>query len=93
MLRELLSNCCVNAVKILWSECTVLILFYFRINLDCIQSEANALSKRLRDAEKKVSSSVQDVKDQFLTVIQVSGILCTDFLLFVFESCTVILVS
>ncbi|XP_053488375.1 inverted formin-2 isoform X1 [Ictalurus furcatus] len=40
------------------------------INLDCIQAEASALSKRLRDTEKKVSSSVQDVQDQFLSIIK-----------------------
>ncbi|XP_053538844.1 inverted formin-2 isoform X4 [Ictalurus punctatus] len=40
------------------------------INLDCIQAEASALSKRLRDTEKKVLSSVQDVQDQFLSIIK-----------------------
>uniref|UniRef100_A0AAR2IKB0 Inverted formin, FH2 and WH2 domain containing n=1 Tax=Pygocentrus nattereri TaxID=42514 RepID=A0AAR2IKB0_PYGNA len=40
------------------------------INLESVQSEASALSKRLRDTEKKVSSSFQDVKEQFLSVIE-----------------------
>ncbi|MCJ8737055.1 hypothetical protein PDJAM_G00019390 [Pangasius djambal] len=48
------------------------------INLDCIQGEANALSKRLRDTEKKVSSSVQDVKDQFLGIIKENLQACKD---------------
>lgn len=65
------------------------ICFCRRINLDCIQAEANALSKRLRDTEKKVSSTVQDVKDQFLSIIKVSEILYTihsyTFLLFILD--------
>ncbi|MCI4382842.1 hypothetical protein PGIGA_G00019360 [Pangasianodon gigas] len=48
------------------------------INLDCIQGEENALSKRLRDTEKKVSSSVQDVKDQFLGIIKENLQACKD---------------
>ncbi|XP_072544997.1 inverted formin-2-like [Salminus brasiliensis] len=40
------------------------------INLESVQAEASGLSKRLRDTEKKVSSSVPDVKEQFLTVIE-----------------------
>ncbi|KAK3538051.1 hypothetical protein QTP70_027405 [Hemibagrus guttatus] len=48
------------------------------INLDCIQAEANALSKRLRDTEKKVSSTVQDVKDQFLSTIKENLQACKD---------------
>lgn len=61
----------------LYCERTVfdLICFCPRINLDCIQAEASALSKRLRDTEKKVLSSVQDVQDQFLSIIKVSRIL------------------
>ncbi|KAG7328122.1 hypothetical protein KOW79_008066 [Hemibagrus wyckioides] len=47
------------------------------INLDCVQAEANALSKRLRDTEKKVSS-VQDVKDQFLSIIKENLQACKD---------------
>ncbi|KAF4083879.1 hypothetical protein AMELA_G00122420 [Ameiurus melas] len=48
------------------------------INLDCIQAEASALSKRLRDTEKKVSSSVQDVQDQFLSIIKENLRACKD---------------
>ncbi|XP_073682835.1 inverted formin-2-like isoform X1 [Garra rufa] len=40
------------------------------INLDSIQAETSQLLKRLRDAEKKVSSSVEDVKQQFLGLIE-----------------------
>ncbi|XP_066529545.1 inverted formin-2 isoform X3 [Hoplias malabaricus] len=40
------------------------------INLESVQGEASSLSKRLRDAEKKVSSSAQDVKEQFLAAIE-----------------------
>ncbi|XP_027029442.2 inverted formin-2 isoform X3 [Tachysurus fulvidraco] len=48
------------------------------INLDCIQAEANALSKRLRDTEKKVSSSVQDLQEQFLSIIKENLHSCND---------------
>ncbi|XP_067310965.1 inverted formin-2 isoform X2 [Pseudorasbora parva] len=40
------------------------------VNLDSIQAETNNLLKRLKDAEKKVSSSVEDVKEQFLGLIE-----------------------
>ncbi|KAK9960277.1 hypothetical protein ABG768_010350, partial [Culter alburnus] len=40
------------------------------VNLDSIQAETNNLLKRLKDAEKRVSSSVEDVKEQFLGVIE-----------------------
>ncbi|XP_050989629.1 inverted formin-2 isoform X2 [Labeo rohita] len=40
------------------------------INLDSIQAETSQLLKRLRDAEKKVSSSVEDVKQQFSGLIE-----------------------
>ncbi|XP_056333668.1 inverted formin-2 isoform X2 [Danio aesculapii] len=40
------------------------------INLDSIQAEIGNLLKRLKDAEKKVSSSVPDIKEQFLGVIE-----------------------
>lgn len=43
----------------------------FSVNLDSIQAETNNLLKRLKDAEKRVSSSVEDVKEQFLGVIEV----------------------
>ncbi|XP_077052931.1 inverted formin-2-like isoform X4 [Siphateles boraxobius] len=40
------------------------------VNLESIQAETNNLLKRLKDAGKKVSSSVEDVKEQFLVVIE-----------------------
>ncbi|XP_039518877.1 inverted formin-2 isoform X3 [Pimephales promelas] len=40
------------------------------VNLESIQAETNNLLKRLKDAEKKVSSSVEEVKEQFLRVIE-----------------------
>ncbi|XP_059411500.1 inverted formin-2-like isoform X2 [Carassius carassius] len=40
------------------------------VNLDSIQAEASHLLKRLRDAEKKVSSSLDDVKQQFSGLIE-----------------------
>uniref|UniRef100_A0A8B9GTQ3 Inverted formin, FH2 and WH2 domain containing n=1 Tax=Astyanax mexicanus TaxID=7994 RepID=A0A8B9GTQ3_ASTMX len=40
------------------------------INLESVQAEASGLCKRLKDAEKKVTSSVPDVKEQFLSVIE-----------------------
>ncbi|XP_055028909.2 inverted formin-2 isoform X1 [Misgurnus anguillicaudatus] len=46
------------------------------INLDSIQAETSGLLKRLRDAEKKVSSSVDDVRDQFTGLIQKNLIAC-----------------
>ncbi|XP_051578762.1 inverted formin-2-like isoform X3 [Myxocyprinus asiaticus] len=46
------------------------------INLESIQSETNALLKRLKDAEKKVSSSVEDVKEQFSGVIENNVVAC-----------------
>uniref|UniRef100_A0A673WW10 Inverted formin 2 n=1 Tax=Salmo trutta TaxID=8032 RepID=A0A673WW10_SALTR len=42
-----------------------------RVNLESIQSEASLLIKRLKDSEKKVaSSSVEAIKEQYLTAIQ-----------------------
>ncbi|KAI1895450.1 hypothetical protein AGOR_G00106400 [Albula goreensis] len=35
------------------------------VNLESIQSEASSLLKRLKDIEKKVSSSVDDIKEQY----------------------------
>ncbi|XP_052009430.1 inverted formin-2-like isoform X2 [Xyrauchen texanus] len=46
------------------------------VNLESVQSETNALLKRLKDAEKKVSSSVEDVKEQFSGVIEKNVMLC-----------------
>uniref|UniRef100_A0A4W4H8P7 Inverted formin, FH2 and WH2 domain containing n=3 Tax=Electrophorus electricus TaxID=8005 RepID=A0A4W4H8P7_ELEEL len=40
------------------------------INLESVQAEASMLSKRLRDTEKKVSSSDKDVQEQFLGIIE-----------------------
>lgn len=46
-------------------------IFVPRINLDSIQSETSALVSRLTMATKKVSSSVDKVKEQFTKVIEV----------------------
>lgn len=46
-------------------------VFVPRISLDSIQSEANALVSRLTLTKKKVSSSVDEVKEQFTKVIEV----------------------
>ncbi|XP_073784096.1 inverted formin-2-like [Danio rerio] len=46
------------------------------INLDSIQAEIGNLLKRLKDAEKKVSLSVPDVKEQFLGVIESKRCAC-----------------
>ncbi|XP_052001214.1 inverted formin-2-like [Xyrauchen texanus] len=46
------------------------------INLESIQSETNALLKRLKDAEKKVSSSAEDVKEQFSGVVEKNVVAC-----------------
>ncbi|XP_057715709.1 inverted formin-2 isoform X1 [Corythoichthys intestinalis] len=40
------------------------------VNLDSLQSEANALLKRLNEASKKVSKSVEEVKEQYSTVLE-----------------------
>uniref|UniRef100_UPI003AAB4E7D inverted formin-2-like n=1 Tax=Centroberyx gerrardi TaxID=166262 RepID=UPI003AAB4E7D len=42
------------------------------VNLDSVQSEASALLKRLNGAAKKVSNSVEDVKEQYAKVIEES---------------------
>lgn len=42
-----------------------------RVNLDSVQSEANALLKRLNETAKKVSNSVEEVKEQYVTVLEV----------------------
>ncbi|XP_008295303.1 inverted formin-2-like [Stegastes partitus] len=41
-------------------------------NMESIQSEANSLTKQLKNAEKKVLSSSEDVKEQYLSAIQES---------------------
>lgn len=46
-------------------------IFARRINLDSIQSEAGALVSRLGMTRKKVSGSVDEVKEQFTKVIEV----------------------
>lgn len=46
-------------------------VFAPRINLDSIQSEAGALVSRLALTLKKVSSSVDEVKEQFTSVLKV----------------------
>uniref|UniRef100_A0A8C8IW68 Inverted formin, FH2 and WH2 domain containing n=1 Tax=Oncorhynchus tshawytscha TaxID=74940 RepID=A0A8C8IW68_ONCTS len=41
------------------------------VNLESIQTEVSSLIKRLKDSEKKVaSSSVEDIKEQYLTAMQ-----------------------
>ncbi|XP_056107563.1 inverted formin-2 isoform X3 [Rhinichthys klamathensis goyatoka] len=46
------------------------------VNLESIQAETNNLLKRLKDAGKKVSSSVEDVKEQFLGAIERNLTVC-----------------
>ncbi|KAM6961290.1 inverted formin-2-like [Aplochiton taeniatus] len=46
------------------------------VNLESIQSEASALLKRLKEAAKKVSNSVEDVKQQYSKVIEESVEAC-----------------
>lgn len=41
--------------------------------MDSIQAEAGALLKRLNEAVKKVSNSVDDVKEQYENVLQVTS--------------------
>ncbi|KAG5857625.1 hypothetical protein ANANG_G00021410 [Anguilla anguilla] len=48
------------------------------VKLESIQSEASSLSKRLKDTEKKVSSSLEDIKEQYLTIIQENIEACKD---------------
>lgn len=48
-----------------------LYVFVPRINLDSIQSEAGGLVSRLAMTTKKVSSSVDEVKEQFTSVLKV----------------------
>lgn len=45
--------------------------FVLRVNLDSIQSEASALLKRLNETTKKVSNSVEEVKEQYAKVLEV----------------------
>ncbi|XP_029586186.1 inverted formin-2 isoform X3 [Salmo trutta] len=48
------------------------------VNLDSIQAEASALLKRLKEAAKKVTNSVDDVKEQFEKVIEENLEACLD---------------
>lgn len=48
----------------------------FRVNLDSVQSEANALLKRLNETAKKVDRSVEEVKEQYAKVLEVSCCWC-----------------
>lgn len=45
--------------------------FSLRVNLDSVQSETSALLKRLNEAAKKVSNSVEDLKEQYAKVLEV----------------------
>ncbi|XP_017282965.1 inverted formin-2 isoform X2 [Kryptolebias marmoratus] len=42
------------------------------VNMESIQAEVNSLMTRLKNSEKKVSSSSEDVKEQYLSAIQES---------------------
>ncbi|XP_045916501.1 inverted formin-2-like isoform X2 [Micropterus dolomieu] len=42
------------------------------MNLESIQSETNSVIKRLKNCEMKVSSSSEDLKDQYLSALQVN---------------------
>ncbi|XP_031703442.1 inverted formin-2 isoform X2 [Anarrhichthys ocellatus] len=46
------------------------------VNVDSLQSETSALLKRLNEAAKKVSGSVEDVKEQYEKVIEESLVAC-----------------
>ncbi|XP_076010656.1 inverted formin-2-like isoform X2 [Genypterus blacodes] len=48
------------------------------LNLDSIQSEAGSLVKQLKNAVMKVSSSTEDLKEQYLSVIQESLQACEE---------------
>ncbi|KAJ8269933.1 hypothetical protein GJAV_G00108410 [Gymnothorax javanicus] len=50
------------------------------VNLDSINAEANSLSSRLSSIKKKVSSSVEDIKQQYFTAIQENEEACQDLL-------------
>lgn len=54
--------------------CFVFFLSFFfssRVNLDSVQSEANALLKRLNETKTKVSNSTEEVKGQYCKVLEV----------------------
>lgn len=46
--------------------------FTCSVNLDSIQSETNSLIKQLKTSESKLLSSSEDMKEQYLSAIQVS---------------------
>ncbi|XP_016517596.1 inverted formin-2-like isoform X2 [Poecilia formosa] len=46
------------------------------VSMESIQSEYSSLSKRLKSSEKKVSSSSEDIKEQYLSAIQESLQVC-----------------
>ncbi|XP_077411492.1 inverted formin-2-like isoform X2 [Vanacampus margaritifer] len=48
------------------------------VNLDSIQSETNTLLKRLNEASKKVSNSVEEVKQQYVKVLEENLEACRD---------------
>ncbi|XP_035276594.1 inverted formin-2-like [Anguilla anguilla] len=48
------------------------------VNLNSIQSEANSLSLRLKNIENKVSSSVEDIKQQYMSAIEENMKACSD---------------
>ncbi|KAL0967544.1 hypothetical protein UPYG_G00253590 [Umbra pygmaea] len=49
------------------------------VNLESIQSETNMIIKRLKDSEDKVASStVEDIKEQYVTAIQESLSVCSE---------------
>ncbi|CAB1330835.1 unnamed protein product, partial [Coregonus sp. 'balchen'] len=48
------------------------------VNLDSIQAEASALLKRLKEVAKKVSNSLDDVKEQFTKAIEENLEACLD---------------
>ncbi|KAJ7989072.1 hypothetical protein DPEC_G00315750 [Dallia pectoralis] len=48
------------------------------VSLDSIQAEASAIVKRLKEAAKKVSNSVDDVKRQFTKAIEENLVACLD---------------
>lgn len=48
------------------------IWFLLRVNIESVQTEANGLLKRLNDSIKKVSKSIDEVKEQYAKVLEVS---------------------
>ncbi|XP_030575302.1 inverted formin-2 isoform X2 [Archocentrus centrarchus] len=48
------------------------------VNLDSVQSEASALLKRLNETAKKVSNSVEEVKEKYVKVLEENQKLCRE---------------